>query len=133
MEFTDGEVTALTAYAIAKSIYSQCDADSNEDMSWEEFVDIKHTHNIINLDQQQTTLKNGITCKHTSMEEWFNFADGRMAPPLKESHPVHVVEWGIQIGIALEKGFDWCMLCVITKQDTIILLFKKWNIKFLKT
>ncbi len=57
-----------------------------------------------------------------------------MAPPLgnKESHPVQVAEFAIQMSIALEPGFNWWVFSVLKKRDTIILLVKWRNVKYLK-
>ncbi len=44
IEFLDGEVTPLTANAIAQAMYAQCDIDSNKYLLLECFVDIQKDH-----------------------------------------------------------------------------------------
>ncbi len=36
------------------------------------------------------------------------------------------------MGVALEPGFNWWVFCVLKKRDTIILLVKRRNVKYLK-
>ncbi len=36
------------------------------------------------------------------------------------------------MGVALEPGFNWWVFCVFKKSDTIIMLVKGHNIKYLK-
>ncbi len=64
---------------------------------------------------------------------------GMTAPPpgnlsnLKESHPIQAADFAIQLGVALEPGFNWWVFCVFKKRDAIISLVKCCNIRFLKT
>ncbi len=53
VEFANCKVTALTANAIAKAMYAQCDPDVNEYILWDKLVDLKRTDNALTLDQQQ--------------------------------------------------------------------------------
>ncbi len=134
---TDGKVTALTVNAIGKVIYSQCDPDGNDYILLDELINIKHTTDAFTLDQQTTV--NGTTSQHKSMKGWFNccrWKDGstsweRMSN-FKESHPVQVDEFTIQMGVTLEPGFTWWVFCVPKKRDAIISLMKHHNVKYFK-
>ncbi len=64
------------------------------------------------------------------MEGWLHLL-GKMSN-LKESHPIQINEFVIQIGVALEPGFNWWVFHVLKKQDAITLLVKCCNIKYLK-
>ncbi len=48
---------------------------------------------------------------------------------LKESHPIQIAEFAIQMGIALEPRW---VFCVLKTWDAIILLVKYCTVKYLK-
>ncbi len=54
IEFPDGEVTPLTANAIAQAMYAQCDVDRNEYLLLDSFVDVQKDHTAISLDEQKS-------------------------------------------------------------------------------
>ncbi len=96
----------------------------------DELIDIKCTNDALTLDQQRITF-NGTTCQHKSTKGWFihcRWKDGSTSweklSDLKESHPVQVAEFAVQMGVALEPGFNWWVFRVLKKRDTIILLVK---------
>ncbi len=62
-EFPDGEVTPLTANAIAQAIYAQCDVENNEYLLLDSFVDVQKDHTAISLDKQKS-IHNGREYMH---------------------------------------------------------------------
>ncbi len=50
----------------------------------------------------------------------------------KESHPVQVDEFTIQMGVAVEPGFTCWVFHVLKKRDAIVLFIKCCNVKYLK-
>ncbi len=137
-EFVDGKVTVLTANAIAKAMYAKCDPDGNECICLDEHIDVRRTDDAMTQDRQQITV-NGTTCQRKSPKGWFiccKWKDGSTSweklSDLKESHPVQVAEFAIQMGVALEPSFNWWVFCVVKKSNAIILLVKCYNIKYLK-
>ncbi len=138
LNFADGEVTALTANAIAKDMYAQYDPDGNKYILLNELIDIKCTDDALTLDQQTITV-NSTACQCKSTKEWFiccQLKDGSTSweklSDLKESHPVQDTEFAIQMGVALEPGFNWWVFRVLKKREAIISLVKQRNVKYLK-
>ncbi len=60
IELADRKVTALTANAIAKAMYAQCDPDGNKYILFDELIEVKRTDDALNLEQQKITV-NGTT------------------------------------------------------------------------
>ncbi len=52
VEFADSKVTALTANAIARAMYAQCDPDGNKYILLDELIDVKRTDDALTLNQQ---------------------------------------------------------------------------------
>jgi hypothetical protein len=52
VEFDDGDVCELTANVIAKSMYASCDADGNEYILFDSFVDYKSNLKAVTKDNQ---------------------------------------------------------------------------------
>ncbi len=119
-------------------MYAQCDPNGNEYVLLDELIDVKRTDDALTLDQQKITV-HGTTRQRNSTKGWFiccKWKDGSTSweklSDLKESHPVQVAEFAIQMGIALELGFNWWVFCVLKKRDAIILLVKQCQVKYLK-
>ncbi len=79
---------------------------------------------------------NGTTSQCKSTKGWFicyqwkdSFTSWEKLSDLKESYPVQVAEFAIQMGVALEHGVIWWVFFVLKKRDTIILLVKHRNVK----
>ncbi len=64
--FPDGEVTPLTANAIAQAMYVQCNIEGNEYLLLDSFVDVQKDHTAIRLDKQKSVY-NGIPNKITKV------------------------------------------------------------------
>ncbi len=53
VEFDDGDVCELTANVIAESMYASCNADGNEYILFDSFVDYKSNLKAVMKDNQQ--------------------------------------------------------------------------------
>ena len=69
MEFTNGEVTELTANVIADRMYLQCDKDGNDMLLLNYFVDYIKTERALSLQDQQLA-GNGKLCMKHSTSAW---------------------------------------------------------------
>ncbi len=95
-----------------------------------DLIDVKNTDDALTLDQQKITV-NGTTHQHKSAKGWViccrwkdSSTTWEKLSDLKESHPVPVTEFAIQMGVALKPGFNWWVVCVLKKKDVIISLMK---------
>ncbi len=70
VEFADGEVTTLTANAIAKAMYTQCNPDGNKYLLQDKLINVKRTEEALTFDQQQITV-NETTHQRKSTKGWF--------------------------------------------------------------
>ncbi len=69
VKFPNGEVTPLTANAIAQAMYAQCDVDGNEYLLLKCFVDVQKDHTAISLDDQRA-VHNGCEYMHCTTLGW---------------------------------------------------------------
>ncbi len=104
-------------------MYAQCDLDGNEYILLDELIDVKRTYHALILDQQKIIV-NGITCQHKSTKGWVICCQWKVGSnsweklsDLKESHPVQVVEFVVQMGVAIEPSSNWWVFLVLKKRD----------------
>ncbi len=72
VQFENGNVTALTANAIAKTMYAQCNPDSNEYILLDELIVFNCMEDALTLDKQQITVCVN-TCQHKFTKGLFNY------------------------------------------------------------
>ncbi len=65
VEFAHSKFTVITANAIARAMYTQCDPERNEYILLDQFIGIKCTDAALTLDQQHISV-NGTTLQHES-------------------------------------------------------------------
>ena len=94
VQFPSGEVTELTANIIAQSMYAQCDADGNEYLLLESFVDYRKESGALRIDEQEIVVR-GRKSLRRSTKGWKiccqwkdNSTSWEKLSDLKESHPV---------------------------------------------
>ncbi len=51
---------------------------------------------------------------------------------MKESHPLQMAEYAIAMGVDHESSFNWWVLHMLKKHDSIIALEKKCSARYLK-
>ena len=138
VEFDDGDVCELTANVIAESMYASCDADCNEYILFDSFVDYKSNGKAVAKDNQRI-VHNGRNSLRRSTVGWHlcvQWKDGSTSwqslKDLKEAYPVAVAEYAVAQGIDDEPAFNWWVHHVLRKREHIIALVKKRSIRFLK-
>lgn len=111
-EFSEGEITILIAFVIAKAMYAQHIREGNEYQLLEELVDVKYMDKAVTLDIQQITVK-GSMHYYESTKGWFiccRWKDSstlwEKLSDLKESQPVQVAEFVIQLSFSYEPVFN---------------------------
>eukprot|EP00804_Cyclotella_cryptica_P003089 CCRYP_006074-RA/>CCRYP_006074-RA protein AED:0.29 eAED:0.04 QI:0/0/0/0.75/0.33/0.5/4/0/1079 len=112
-EFADGEVTELTANAIAEAMFAQCDEDGNEYVLFDSFVDFRRDGTALSLADQKVVVKGRPSLRRTTVG-WLlccQWKDGSTSweklSDLKESHPVQTAEYAVAQGIDHEPAFNW--------------------------
>ena len=69
MRWDDGDVTEFTAM-IAQAMYTQCDADGNQYLLLDQFVDHQKDDTAITLKEQTVYLDNGRTYQQKTTAGW---------------------------------------------------------------
>ena len=77
VEFDDGDICELTANVIAESVYASCDADGNEYILFDSFVDYKSNRRAVTKDNQGI-VHNGRNSLRRSTAGWHFVSSGRM-------------------------------------------------------
>ena len=138
VEFEDGMEAALTANAIAQSMYAQCDPDSNQYLMLDSIVYFRQSTTALCYDDQ-TFVKNGRSYKRISTKGWQlccqwkdRSTSWQKLAHLKEYHPVEVAEYAISQDLESGADFNWWVTHVIKKRDVIISLVKKRSARYLK-
>ncbi len=138
VEFEDGNVCELTVNVIAKSMYASCNADGNEYILFDSFVDHKSNRKALMKDSQQI-VHNGRNSLCQSAAGWHlcvQWKDGSTSwqslKDLKEAYPVAVAKYAVAQGIDNDPAFNWWAHAVLCKREHIIALVKKQTTRFLK-
>jgi hypothetical protein len=138
VEFEDGDVCELTANVIAESMYASCDADGNEYILFDSFVDHKSNRKAVTKDSQQI-VHNGRNSLRRSTAGWHlcvQWKDGSTSwqylKDLNEAYPVAIAEYAVAQGIDNDPAFNWWAPAVLRKREHIIALVKKRTTRFLK-
>jgi hypothetical protein len=137
VEFDDGNICELTVNVIAESMYASCDADGNEYILFDSFVDYKSNRRAVTKDTQRI-VHNGRNSLRRSTVGWHLCVqkDGSTSwqslKDLKEAYPVAVAEYAVAQGIDDEPAFNWWVRAVLHKRKHIIALVKKRSTRFLK-
>jgi len=131
IEFDDADVCELTANVIAESMYASCDADGNEYILIDSFVNYKSNLKAVTKDNHRI-VHNGRNSLHRSTVGWHlcvQWKDGltswQSLKDLKEAYPVAVAEYAVAQGIDNEPAFNWWVHHVLRKCEHIIVLVKK--------
>jgi hypothetical protein len=138
VEFEDGDVCELTANVIAESMFASCDADCNEYILFDSFVNHKSNRKAVTKDSQQI-VHNGRNSLRRSTAGWHfcvQWKDGSTSwqslKDLKEAYPVAVAKYAVAQGIDNNPAFNWWAHAVLRKREHIIALVKKRTTRFLK-
>eukprot|EP00804_Cyclotella_cryptica_P019398 CCRYP_006588-RA/>CCRYP_006588-RA protein AED:0.13 eAED:0.13 QI:0/0/0/1/0.75/0.6/5/0/864 len=109
VQFADGEVTELTANAIAEAMFAQCDEDGNEYVLFDSFVDFRRDGTALSLADQKVVVKGRPSLRRTTVG-WLlccQWKDGSTSweklSDLKESHPVQTAEYAVAQGLTMSQ------------------------------
>ena len=130
--FDSGEVEAYHANVIAESIYSRVDDDGYTTFMLKEIIDHRSNDSAVKLDDayfidkrtgkkklKQTTIGWELCVKwNDESTTWIPLKD------LKESHPVEVAEYAVNMKLVSEPAFAWWVPYTIKKRDRIIKAIK---------
>ncbi len=138
IEFDEGDVCEVTVNIIAESMYASWDADGNNYILSDSYVDYKSNQKATTKDDQQF-VHNGHNSLCQSTIRWHlcvQWKDGSTSwqslKDLKEAYPVAVTENAVRQGIDNDPAFNWWVHAVLRKHGHIIALVKKRNTRFLK-
>jgi hypothetical protein len=138
VKFEDGDVFELTANVITESMYASCDADGNEYILFDSFVNHKSNRKAVTKDSQRI-VHNGRNLLHRSTAGWHlcvQWKDGSTSwqslKDLKEAYPIAVAKYAVAQGIDNDPAFNWWAHAVLRKREHIIALVKKRTTRFLK-
>ena len=133
VEFDTGDTEAYHANIIAESIYSQVDGDGYTTFAMKEIIDHRTDESAVKMDDayivhHQTGKKR---LKRTT-QGWqlcvkWNDESTTWVPlkDLKESNPVEVAEYAVNMKLVSEPAFAWWVPFTIKKRDRIIKAVKK--------
>ena len=119
-------------------MYASCDADGNEYILFDSFVDHKSNRKAVTKDSQRI-VHNGRNSLRRSTAGWHlcvQWKDGSTSwqslKDLKEAYPVTIDEYAVAQGIDNDPAFNWWAHAVLRKREHIIALVKKRTTRFLK-
>ena len=135
-EYPDGTLDTYHANTIAEIIWSQCDIDGNEFMSYKEIIDHRKNDKALLIDDGFTIVDGVPTPKKTTIgwEILVEFTNGETQwlplKVVKESNPVHLADYAVMKKIDKEPVFNWWVPYTLRKRDQII---KKVKAKYWQT
>ena len=135
-EYPDGTLDTYHANTIAENIWSQCDNDGNEFMSYKELIDHRKSDKALISDNGFTTIDGVSTPKKTTIgwEILVEFTSGETQwlplKVVKESNPVQLADYAVKNKIDKEPAFNWWVPYTLRKRDRII---KKVKAKYWRT
>jgi hypothetical protein len=136
VEYLDGHKTAMTANAIAESMFAQVDEDGRKLLMIDEIIDHQSTREAVTQANEFVVSKDGRRRRKETTKGWellVKFKDGPEAwTPLKdakEAFTVPMAEYAVQAKIHLEPAFAWWVPHVLKKREQIVARVKSqyWN------
>jgi Reverse transcriptase (RNA-dependent DNA polymerase) len=135
-EMPDGTLDTYHANTIAENLWSQCDVDGNEFMSFKELLDHRKNEKAMHVDDGFVT-ENGIPKPKKTTAGWeilvaFTNGETQWLPLkiVKESNPVELAEYAIANKIDKEPAFHWWLPHTLRKRNRIIkkIKAKYWRV-----
>ena len=138
VRFPDGELTELSANAIAESLFAQCDEDGYEYVLLDSITDHRKNDKATKKADQKINV-NGRQCLRRNTHGWMMcclWKDGSTSwvklRDLKESHPVMVAEYAVAHGLEEEPAFNWWISHVLRKRERIVKMVRQRHARYLK-
>ena len=127
VELEDGTTDAYFANIIAENLYSQCDSEGRELLSFREICDHRKNNRAITIANGYDVSKNGNrTPKRTTvgwelLVEWRDgTTDWVPLKDLKDTNPIELAEYAKANNIAEEPAFKWWVAFCLQKRNRII-------------
>jgi hypothetical protein len=132
VEFDSGKTEAYKANIIAESIYSQVDDDGYTTFALKEIIDHTTDGSALTLDNAYTITKTGTKRLQQTTKGWqlcvrWNDESTSWAAlkDLKDSDPIKVAKYVVNMKIALEPAFAWWVPHTLKKRHRMIKAMKK--------
>ena len=127
VELEDGTTDAYFANIITENLYSQCDSEGRELLSFKEICDHRKNKRAISIENGYDISKNGNrTPKRTTvgwelLVEWRDGSTYWVAlKDLKDTNPIELAEYAVANKIAEEPAFKWWVSFCLQKRNRII-------------
>ena len=132
MKFEDGDVTELTANAIAESMYAMCDEIGNHILLFDAIVEHKKNEKAMTRAEKKFVDSRGKQQYKLSTkvwEVWVRWKNGSTTwenlSDFKECYPVQTAEYAATNDIDTEPTFNYWVSHTLNKRDSIISLVNK--------
>ena len=138
VKFEDGDVTKLTANAIAESMYAMCNENSDHILLFDAIVDHKNNYKAMTRAEQKfvnsrrkqqykRSTKGWEVCarRKNGSTTWEKLSD------FKECYPVQTPEYAVTNDIDTEPVFNYWVPHTLKKRDSIISLVNKPQTRYL--
>jgi hypothetical protein len=132
VEFDSGETEAYNTNIIAESIYSQVDDDGYTTFALKEIIDHRTDGSALTLDDAYTVTKTGAKRLQQTTKGWqlcVRWNDESTSwvalKDLKDSNPIKVAEYAVNMKIASEPAFAWWVPHTLKKRHRMIKAMKK--------
>ena len=139
VKFDDGDVTKLTANAIAESMYAMCDKNGDHILLFDAIVDHKKNGKAMTRREQKFVDSSGKRQYKRSTKGWEvcvrwknRSTTWEKLSDFKECYPVQTAEYAATNDIDTETAFKYWVPHTLKKRDSIISLVKKRQTRYLK-
>ena len=139
VKFEDGDVTELTANAIAESMYAMCDKNGDHILLFDAIVDHKKNEKAMTRTEQKFVDSRGKQQYKRSTKGWevcVRWKNGSTTweklSDFKECYPVQTAKYAATNDIDTEPAFNYWVPHTLKKRDSIISLVKKRQTRYLK-
>ena len=127
VEYLDSTTEILSANTIAENLMAQVDDHGHRQLLLDEIVDHRVNDDALTASQSVTYSSTGVPSRKKTTKGWELFVQWRdgsgnwvSLKDLKESYPVELAEYAIQMGIDKEPSFIWWVPYLIKKRTAII-------------
>ena len=139
MKFEDGDVTELTANAIAESMYTMCDKNGDHILLFDAIIDHKKNDKAMTRTEQKFVDSREKRQYKLSTKGWevcVRWKNGSTTweklSYFKECYPLQTAEYAATNEIDTEPAFNCWVPHTLKKRDSIISLVKKRQTRYLK-
>ena len=139
VKFEDGDVTELTANAIAESMYAMCDENGDHILIFDAIVDHIKNDNAMKIEEQKFVDSKGKKQYKRLKKGWevcFRWKNGSTTweniSYFKECYPVQTAKYAVTNDIDTEPAFKYWVPHTLKNRDSIISLVKKRQTRYLK-